>query len=193
MSELIVILVGTIFVNNYVLERFLGLWPAAGETSSIDVAARLSLATACVLPLSSVIAYLVYAYVLVPADLTYLRTLSFIIVIAASVQLAALLTRRFKPSLYPIMSTFSPLIATNCVVLGIALMSIEDAVSLAEALMAGIGAAAAFSLLLVIFAGIRGRLEAADIPRPFRGTAIALMTAGIMSLALLGFVGMVRP
>ncbi len=193
MTELIVILVGTVFVNNFVLVRFLGLCPFMGVSRNLGAAAGMSLATAFVLTLSSATAYLLHRYVLVPLELEYLRTIGFILVIAASVQFTEIMVRRLSPLLHQVLGIYIPLIATNCAVLGVALLNVQEAKGFVQSVFFGLGAAAGFALVLVMFASIRERLEAADIPKPFRGTAIALMTAGIMSLAFMGFAGMARP
>ncbi len=192
MAEIVVILVSTILVNNFVLTRFLGLCPFLGVSGNLEAAAGMSLATAFVLTLSSAMAYLLHQYVLVPLDLGYLRTIGFILVIAASVQFTEIMIRRHSPLLERVLGIFIPLIATNCAVLGVALLNVQQSESFVQAVFFGLGAAAGFSLVLVSFAAIRERLEAADVPLPFRGTAIALVTAGIMSLAFIGFTGMTR-
>jgi electron transport complex protein RnfA len=193
MTELFVILVGTVFVNNFVLARFLGLCPFLGVSRSLDAAAGMSLATAFVLTLSSAIAYVLHRYVLVPLDLEYLRTIAFILVIAASVQFTELMVRRMSPLLHQVLGIYIPLIATNCAVLGVALLNVQESKGFVQSVFFGFGAAAGFALVLVLFSAVRERLESADIPAPFRGTAIALMTAGLMSLAFMGFAGMARP
>lgn len=193
MNEIIVILVGTILVNNFVLTRFLGLCPFMGVSRNLDSAAGMSLATAFVLTLSSATAYLLHQYLLVPLKLEYLRTISFILVIAGSVQFTEIMVRRLSPQLDQVLGIFIPLIATNCAVLGVALINVQESHSFVESVFFGLGASAGFALVLVLFSAIRERVEAADVPAPFRGTAIALVTAGIMSLAFMGFVGMARP
>ncbi len=193
MTELFVILIGTVFVNNFVLARFLGLCPFLGVSRSLEAASGMSLATAFVLTLSSAIAYVLHRYVLVPLELEYLRTIAFILVIAASVQFTEIMVRRMSPLLHQVLGIYIPLIATNCAVLGVALLNVQQSNGFVESVFFGFGAAAGFALVLILFAAIRERLEAADIPAPFRGTAIALMTAGIMSLAFMGFAGMARP
>ena len=193
MTELFVILISTVLVNNFVLVRFLGLCPFLGVSRNLEAAMGMSLATAFVLTLSSATAYLLHAYVLVPLDLEYLRTVAFILVIAASVQFTEIMVRRISPVLDQVLGIYIPLIATNCAVLGVALLNIQQSKGLVQSVFYGFGASAGFALVLVMFAAIRERLDAADIPAPFRGTAIALMTAGIMSLAFMGFSGMARP
>jgi electron transport complex protein RnfA len=192
MSDLILILVGTVLVNNFVLVRFLGLCPFMGVSRNLEAAFGMSMATAFVLTLSSAIAYLLHEYILVPLELEYLKTISFILVIAASVQFTEIMVRRQSPLLHQLLGIYIPLIATNCAVLGVALLNVREAEGFIQSVFYGFGAAGGFALVLVLFAAIRERLQAADIPRPFRGTAIALMTAGIMSLAFMGFSGMAR-
>jgi electron transport complex protein RnfA len=193
MSDLILILVGTVLVNNFVLVRFLGLCPFMGVSSNLEAAFGMSLATAFVLTLSSAISYLIHQYLLVPLELEYLRTISFILVIAVSVQFTEIMVRRLSPLLDQVLGIYIPLIATNCAVLGVALLNVQQAKGFIQSVFFGLGAATGFALVLVLFASVRERLDAADTPRPFRGTAIALMTAGIMSLAFMGFSGMARP
>jgi electron transport complex protein RnfA len=192
MADLILILVGTVLVNNFVLVRFLGLCPFMGVSRNLEAAAGMSMATAFVLTLSSAIAYLLHEYLLVPFELEYLKTISFILVIAASVQFTEIMVRRLSPLLHQLLGIYIPLIATNCAVLGVALLNVQEAEGFVQSVFYGFGAAGGFALVLVLFAGIRERLQAADVPRPFRGSAIALMTAGIMSLAFMGFSGMAR-
>ena len=193
MTELVAILVATVLVNNFVLARFLGLCPFLGVSRNLEAAMGMSLATAFVLTLSSATAYLLHEYVLVPLELQYLRTIAFILVIAASVQFTEIMVRRLSPLLDQVLGIYIPLIATNCAVLGVALLNVQQSTGFVQSVFYGLGAAGGFALVLTMFAAIRERLEAADIPAPFRGTAIAFMTAGIMSLAFMGFSGMARP
>lgn len=193
MTDIIVILVSTVLVNNFVLVRFLGLCPFLGVSRNLEAAAGMSLATGFVLTLSSATAFLLHAYVLVPLGLEYLQTISFILVIAASVQFTEIMVQRVSPTLDRVLGIYIPLIATNCAVLGVALLNVQEAKGFLQSVFCGFGASVGFALVLTMFAAMRERLEAADIPAPFRGTAIALMTAGIMSLAFMGFSGMARP
>ncbi|MDH3304634.1 MAG: electron transport complex subunit RsxA [Gammaproteobacteria bacterium] len=192
MTELIVILISTVLVNNFVLVRFLGLCPFLGVSRNLEAAMGMSLATGFVLTVSSATAYLLHQYVLVPLDLEYLRTIGFILVIAASVQFTEIMVRRMSPLLDQVLGIYIPLIATNCAVLGVALLNVQQSKGFVQSLFYGFGASMGFALVLVMFAAIRERLEAADVPAPFRGAAIALMTAGMMSLAFMGFSGMAR-
>ena len=193
MTDLFVILVATILVNNFVLTRFLGLCPFMGVSRNLEAATGMSLATAFVLTLSSASTYLLHRYLLLPLDIGFLRTITFILVIAASVQLTELMIRRISPLLDRLLGIYIPLIATNCAVLGVALINVQEADSFVESAFFGLGAAAGFALVLVLFASVRERIAASDVPAPFRGSAIALVTAGIMALAFMGFAGMARP
>jgi electron transport complex protein RnfA len=193
MTDLILILIATVLVNNFLLVRFLGLCPFLGVSRNLEAAFGMSLATAFVLTLSSAVSYLLHQYLLVPLDLEYLRTISFILVIAASVQFTEIMVRRLSPLLNEVLGIYIPLIATNCAVLGVALLNVQEAKGFAQSVFFGFGASAGFALVLVMFAAVREKLISADIPLPFRGTAIALVTAGIMSLAFMGFSGMARP
>jgi electron transport complex protein RnfA len=193
MTDLILILVATVLVNNFLLVRFLGLCPFLGVSRNLEAAFGMSLATAFVLTLSSAVSYLLHEYLLAPLELEYLRTISFILVIAASVQFTEIMVRRLSPLLNEVLGIYIPLIATNCAVLGVALLNVQEAKGFAQSVFFGFGASAGFALVLVMFAAVREKLISADIPLPFRGTAIALVTAGIMSLAFMGFSGMARP
>src|SRR5210317_1397631 len=192
MTELFVILISTVLVNNFVLVRFLGLCPFLGVSRNLEAAMGMSLATAFVLTLSSATAYLLHEYVLLPLDLDYLRTIAFILVIAASVQLTEIMVRRTSPVLHQVLGIYIPLIATNCAVLGVALLNVQQSKVFVQSVFYGFGASVGFVLVLVMFAAIRERLDAADNPVACRGTAIALRTAGIMSVAFMGFSGMAR-
>ncbi|MEL7451141.1 MAG: electron transport complex subunit RsxA [Pseudomonadota bacterium] len=190
MTEIAAILVGTVLVNNVLLVRFLGLCPFIGVSRSVESAIGMALATTFVLTLTSMVSYLVQHYVLVPLELGYLRIVSFILVIALVVQFTELVVRKLNPLLYQVLGIFLPLIASNCAILGITLMSTQESDSLLHATIFGFGAAVGFSLVLVAFSAMRERLDSADVPQPFKGAAIALVTAGFMSLAFMGFAGM---
>ena len=193
MTDLILILVGTVLVNNFLLVRFLGLCPYMGVSRSLEAAFGMSLATAFVLTLSAAVSYLLYRYLLSPLGLEYLRIIAFILVIASCVQFTEIVVRRLSPLLNQVLGIYIPLIATNCAVLGVALLNVQETQGFAESVFFGFGAAAGFALVLVLFAAVREKLISADIPLAFRGTPIALVTAGIMSLAFMGFAGMGRP
>lgn len=191
MTEYLLILVSTILVNNFVLVQFLGLCPFMGVSNKLETAMGMSFATTFVLTLSSVCAYLVYTYLLEPFDLAYLQTISFILVIAVVVQFTELVVRKTSPLLYRVLGIFLPLITTNCAVLGVALLNIKKQNGFIESILYGFGAAIGFSLVLILFSAMRERLAFADVPSPFKGSAIGMITAGLMSLAFMGFTGLV--
>ncbi|MEA1889761.1 MAG: electron transport complex subunit RsxA [Pseudomonadota bacterium] len=190
MKEYALILLGTVLVNNFVLVKFLGLCPFMGVSRKLDTAIGMALATTFVMTLSAVLSYLVNQYILIPLDAEYLRTLSFILVIAVIVQFTEMVVHKTSPLLYQLLGIFLPLITTNCAVLGLALLNVQQDHSFVTATLYGFGAAVGFSLVLILFAAMRERLDAADVPLPFKGTAIALITAGLMSLAFMGFTGL---
>jgi electron transport complex protein RnfA len=192
MNSFLLILVSTALVNNFVLVKFLGLCPFMGVSKKLETALGMAMATMFVLTLSSACSYLVHAYLLQPFGLEYLRTISFILVIAGVVQFTEMFIHRTSPLLFQVLGIYLPLITTNCAVLGVALLNVKQQNSFFESLLFGFGASAGFALVLVLFSAMRERLEAAEVPLPFQGNAIALVTAGIMSLAFMGFTGLVR-
>jgi electron transport complex protein RnfA len=191
-TELVLIIIAAALVNNFVLVQFLGLCPFMGASRRVEGAVGMGLATGLVLTTASALSYLVENFLLVPFDLEYLKLIAFILIIGAAVQLTELLVRRFSPLLHRILGLYIPLIASNCAVLGVALLNSTASRSLIAAIFYGAGAALGFALVLSLLAGLRERLELADVPLPFRGSAIALVTAGILSLAFLGFTGFAR-
>ena len=192
MKELGLILVATVLVNNFVLVKFLGLCPFMGVSRKLETAAGMALATTFVLTLSSVCSYLVQEWLLAPLGLEYLRTIAFILVIAGVVQFTEMVVHKTSPLLYQVLGIYLPLITTNCAVLGVALLNVQESHSFLESFVYGFGAAVGFSLVLVLFAGVRERVAAADVPVAFRGASIALVTAGLMSLGFMGFAGLLR-
>jgi len=192
MTDLILIILATVLVNNFVLTKFLGLCPFLGASSRFETATGMALATTFVLTLASGLSYLVNRWVLVPADAEYLRLLAFILIIAGTVQFTELLIRRVSPMLDQVLGIFLPLITTNCAVLGIALLNVQQSDSLAAALAYGLGGGLGFSLVIALFAGLRERIAASDVPASFEGTAVGLVTAAFMALGFMGFAGMVR-
>jgi electron transport complex protein RnfA len=191
LESYILILVSTVFVNNIVLVKILGLCPFMGVSKKLEASIAMGLATAFVLTLGSGTSYLINEYLL-GTDLFYLRTLSFIVVIAGVVQFTEMVIEKFSPVLYQLLGIYLPLITTNCAVLGIPLLNVQAKHDLWQSLLFGFGGSVGFSLVLVLFAGMRERLEAADVPVPFKGSAIAMVTAGLMSLAFMGFAGLTR-
>ena len=192
MTELWLIIVSAALVNNFVLVQFLGLCPFMGVSSRLDSALGMSLATTFVLTLSSVVAYAIQSLLLIPLDAMWLKTLAFIVAIAVAVQFTELALNKTSPLLHAVLGIYLPLITTNCAVLGVALLNTNRAHSLVESALYGVGAALGFSLVLILFSGVRERLTLADIPKPFEGASIALITAGFMALAFMGFSGMIR-
>jgi len=190
--ELLLIIIAAALVNNFVLVQFLGLCPFMGASRRLEGAVGMGLATGLVLTVASGLSYLVDRLLLIPLDLQHLRLLGFILVIGAAVQLTELLVRRLSPMLHRVLGLYIPLIASNCAVLGVALLNSAASRSLVAALFYGAGAALGFGMVLAMLGGLRERLERADVPAPFRGNAIAFVTAGIMSLAFLGFTGFAR-
>jgi electron transport complex protein RnfA len=191
-GEVALILVSTVLVNNFVLVKFLGLCPFMGVSRKLETAIGMSLATTFVLTLSSVCSYLANEYLLAPLGLEYLRTITFILVIAVVVQFTEMVVHKTSPLLYQVLGIFLPLITTNCAVLGVALLNVQQAHGFLHSAVYGFGAAAGFSLVMILFAAIRERVAVADVPVAFRGASIALVTAGLMSLAFMGFSGLIR-
>ena len=192
MADYALILISTILVNNIVLVKFLGLCPFMGVSRKLETAMGMGLATTFVLTLSSISSYLINEYLLIPLEIEFLRTISFIFVIAVVVQFTELVVHKTSPILYQVLGIFLPLITTNCAVLGVALLNVQESHGFLESALYGFGAALGFSMVLVIFASIRERLEVADVPVAFQGAAIALITAGLMSMAFMGFAGLVK-
>ncbi|MFT5068701.1 MAG: electron transport complex protein RnfA [Candidatus Paceibacteria bacterium] len=191
MVDYLLILVSTVLVNNFVLVQFLGLCPFMGVSSRLETAMGMSLATTFVLTLASLCSYLTYTYLLEPFGLEFLQTISFILVIAFVVQFTEMVVHKTSPLLHKVLGIFLPLITTNCAVLGVALLNIKKANGFVESILYGFGAAIGFSLVLILFAAMRERITVADVPAPFKGAAIAMISAGIMSLAFMGFTGLV--
>lgn len=192
MTEYLLILVSTIFVNNIVLVKFLGLCPFMGVSRKVETAIGMSAATTFVLTLSAVLSYVVNNWVLAPLDLEFLRTIAFIITIAAVVNFTEMVVHKTSPLLHNVLGIFLPLITTNCAVLGVALLNIQEQHSFIESAFYGFGAALGFSMVLILFAALRERVNVADVPQPFQGAAIGLITAGLMSLAFMGLGGLVK-
>jgi electron transport complex protein RnfA len=191
LADYSLLLVGAILVNNFVLVQFLGLCPFMGVSNKLETAIGMSSATTFVLTLASIVSWMTYEWLLLPLGLEYLKTISFILVIAVVVQFTEMVVRKSSPMLYKVLGVFLPLITTNCAVLGVALLNINKQHSFLESALYGFGAALGFSLVLILFAAMRERLTVADVPTPFKGAAIGMITAGLMSLAFMGFAGLV--
>lgn len=192
MNKLLLIIIAAVLVNNYVLMRFLGICPFLGVSRKVKTAMGMSGAVLFVMTMASVATWLIYHYVLVRFNLVYLQTVMFILVIASLVQLVELALQKLSPGLYKALGIYLPLITTNCAVLGVAVLNIQKEHTLIETTIYGLGAAIGFGLAMLLFSGLRERIDLCDTPVPFRGTAIGLITAGLLSLAFMGFTGLVK-
>lgn len=190
MKELLIIAIGSALVNNVVLSQFLGLCPFLGVSKKVKTAAGMGTAVIFVITLASFVAAIIYEYVLVRFDITYLKTIVFILVIAALVQFVEMFLKKFMVSLYESLGVYLPLITTNCAVLGIALVNVQKSYSILTSVVNGFATAVGFTIAIVILAGIREKIEYNDIPRPFQGMPIVLVTAGLMAIAFCGFSGL---
>ncbi|WP_409422772.1 electron transport complex subunit RsxA [Pseudaeromonas sp. ZJS20] len=193
MTDYLLLLISTVLVNNFVLVKFLGLCPFMGVSRKLEPAAGMGLATAFVLTLTAMLTYLVEHWLLAPLGLGYLRIMAFILVIAVVVQFTEMVVHKTSPALYRLLGIYLPLITTNCIVLGLSLLNVSSGHDFLASLIYGLGAGLGFCLVLVLFASLRERLASADVPLPFRGIAIAMITAGLMSLAFMGFTGLIKP
>jgi electron transport complex protein RnfA len=191
MTEYLLILISAVFVNNVVMVKILGLCPFMGVSKKLEAAIGMGAATTFVLTLGSGSSYLINKYLLGP-ELSYLTTLSFIVVIAGIVQFTEMVVQKTSPPLYQVLGIYLPLITTNCAVLGIPLLNVQLKHNFLESLMFGFGNALGFTMVMVLFAGMRERMEGADVPAIFKGSAIAMVTAGLMSLAFMGFSGLIK-
>lgn len=189
-SEYLLLLLGTALVNNVVLVKFLGLCPFMGVSKKLDSALSMGLATTFVLTLAAMISWMLEHYILMPFHIEFLRILSFILVIAAVVQFTEMVVHKTSPVLYQILGIFLPLITTNCAVLGVALLNVQEKYGFMQSMVFGFGSAVGFTLVMVLFAGLRERLAVMAVPALFAGTPIAFITAGILSLAFMGFAGL---
>lgn len=190
-ASIFVIMVSAILVNNVVLSRFLGICPFLGVSKQVETAFGMGMAVTFVITLSGTLTYFVHYYLLVPNGLEYLQTAAFILVIASLVQFVEIVLQKTSPALYQALGVFLPLITTNCAVLGLALLNIQYEFGLVQTIFHSFFAAIGFSLSIILFAGIREKLETSDVPLPFKGFPIALVTASLMSIAFLGFTGLV--
>ena len=190
--NLILILVSVVLVNNFVLARFLGICPFLGVSRQTETALGMGFAVVFVMTVASVVTWIIHTAFLEPFGIEYLRTIAFILVIASLVQLVEIVMQKVSPVLYQALGIYLPLITTNCAVLGVSILNIQKQHGFLETLFFGFGASIGFTVALVLFSGLRERIALADVPDAFRGTAIALITAGLLSLAFMGFSGLVR-
>lgn len=191
MNNLFMIIIGSVLVNNFVMSQFLGICPFLGVSKSTETALGMGMAVTFVMGLASLFAYLIETFVLVPLDLLYMQTVAYILAIVVLVQVVEMTLRKISRSLYDVMGVYLPLITTNCAVLGVALLNSREGYSLIESVVNGVSAALGFTLAIVMFAGIRERLAAGDLPEWMEGFPGALITAGLMSLAFQGFAGLI--
>jgi electron transport complex protein RnfA len=190
--EYFVIIISSIFVNNIVLSQFLGICPFLGVSNKVSTSLGMGAAVTFVLAIASIVAYLIQYYILVPLNITYMQTIVFILVIAALVQMVEIILKKVSPALYQALGIFLPLITTNCAVLGVAILLVQKEYNLGEAVVYAVSVAIGFTLALVLFAGLRERLELENVPKAMKGVPIALITAGILAMAFMGFSGLVR-
>lgn len=189
--DLLLLFLGAILVNNFVLTRFLGICPFLGVSKKVETAVGMGMAVTFVMALASVMSYIVYNVILVRFEIEYLYTLAFILVIAALVQFVEMVIQKSSPSLYAALGVYLPLITTNCAVLGVAIINMQEGFTLIESVIHGVGGALGFTLAIVLFAGIRERIERNNVPEALKGFPIALVTAGFMATAFLGFQGLI--
>ncbi len=192
MVSLLLILISAVFVNNFVLARFLGICPFLGVSKKVETAIGMGMAVIFVMTVASVVTWFIQYFILIPFGIEYLQTIAFILVIASLVQLVEMVIQKTSPVLYQSLGIFLPLITTNCAVLGVAVLNIQKSYNFIESLVFALGAGLGFTLAMVLFAGLRERIELCPVPNSFRGTAIAMVTAGLLSLAFMGFAGLVK-
>lgn len=190
LGNLFSIIVGAIFINNFIFAKFLGICPFMGVSKKVESSIGMGMAVAFVMTLASAVTWLVYEFLLVPYKLEYLQTIAFILIIASLVQFVEMAIQKTSPHLYKALGVFLPLITTNCAVLGVAILNIQQGFNFIETVVNGFAGAVGFTLALVLLAGIRERLEYADVPRPFQGVPIAFVSAGLLAMAFMGFSGM---
>ena len=191
LGDIALLLVGAVLVNNFVLVQFLGLFPFMGVSNKLETAMGMSVATTFVLTLASVCSYLTYNYLLIPLELEYLRTISFILVIAVVVQFTEMVVRKTSPLLHRVLGVFLPLITTNCAVLGVAVINVQKEYNVLQSTVNGFATAVGFTISIVLMAGLREKMEYNDIPKYFQGFPMVLLTAGLMAIAFFGFSGII--
>lgn len=189
--EYIIIIISAVFVNNIVLAQFLGICPFLGVSSKVETAIGMSGAVTFVMTIAAIVTYLIMHYVLIPLQIDYMQTVAYILVIASLVQMVEIILKKASPSLYQALGVFLPLITTNCAILGVAILLVQKEFNLLESVVFAIGHAVGFALALIVFAGIREALDLVDVPKAMKGAPIALLVAGILALAFMGFAGIV--
>jgi electron transport complex protein RnfA len=189
--DYLIIVIGAVFVNNIVLNRFLGICPFIGVSSKVETAIGMTGAVAFVMTLATIITYLLQNYILIPFGITFMQTITFILIIASLVQLVEIILKKVSPPMYQALGIFLPLITTNCAILGVAILAVQNNYNLLESVVFGLANAIGFGLALIIFAGIREHLEFMNVPKAMKGVPIAFVVAGLLSLAFMGFSGIV--
>jgi electron transport complex protein RnfA len=189
--EYIIIVISAVFVSNIVLSQFLGICPFIGVSNKVETAAGMTGAVTFVMVIATLVTYLLQAYILVPLGITFMRTITFILVIASLVQLVEIILKKVSPSLYQALGIFLPLITTNCAVLGVAMLAVQNNYNLIQSVVFAIGHALGFGLALIIFSGIREQLDLLEVPKQMKGVPIAFIVAGLLALAFMGFAGIV--
>lgn len=192
MTKFIIIMLSAVFINNYVLSRFLGICPFLGVSKKLNQATGMSIAVIFVMLIATAVTWPIQTFLLDPNNLGYLQTIVFILVIAALVQLVEIILKRYIPSLHKSLGVYLPLITTNCAVLGVTILNIDEGYTFAESMVNSLGSGLGFFLAMVMFSGVRSRLEGADIPKAFQGLPITLVAASITSLSFLGFTGVIE-
>lgn len=191
--EYFVIIIGAIFVNNIILAQFLGICPFLGVSNKVSTSLGMGAAVTFVMTIASIVAYILQYSVLVPFGIEYMQTIVFILVIAALVQMVEIILKKVSPALYQALGVFLPLITTNCAVLGVAILLVQKEYNMAQSVVFAVSTAVGFTLALTLFAGLREKLELSDIPKAMKGIPIALIVAGILAMAFMGFSGLVKP
>ncbi|MFO8020818.1 MAG: electron transport complex subunit RsxA [Perlabentimonas sp.] len=189
--EYIIIIISAVFVNNIVLAQFLGICPFLGVSGKVETAIGMSGAVTFVMTIAAIVTYLIMHYVLIPLQIDYMQTVAYILVIASLVQMVEIILKKASPALYQALGVFLPLITTNCAILGVAILLVQKEFNLLESVVFAIGHAIGFALALIVFAGIREALDLVDVPKAMKGAPIALLVAGILALAFMGFAGIV--
>lgn len=192
MTKFIIILLSAVFINNYILSKFLGICPFLGVSKKLDSAAGMSLAVIFVMMIATAVTWPIQMFLLNPNNLGYLQTIVFILVIAALVQLVEIVLKRYVPALHKSLGVYLPLITTNCAILGVTILNIDEGYTFAEAMVNSLGSGLGFMLAMVMFSGVRSKLEGADIPKSFKGLPITLVAASITSLSFMGFGGVIE-
>ena len=192
MTKLVIILLSAVFINNYILTRFLGICPFLGVSKKLNSAAGMSLAVIFVMLIATAVTWPIQMFLLTPNNLGFLQTIVFILVIAALVQLVEITLKRYVPALHKSLGVYLPLITTNCAILGVTILNIDEGYTFAEAMINSLGSGLGFMLAMVMFSGVRSKLEGADIPKSFKGLPITLVAASITSLSFMGFGGVIE-